>query len=201
MAPEVAPTNPPPSESEDVQTSRTRVVPQSENFQVPPEAPPTLAYEGSSFDEVAREALRAAEGIIREVDPLAAPNPPPALMEDPLLGIEDFLVEEHVDLALLWPGTPRSRLHQLRDRPKRHTRFPSSSMMVSRHFLQNRNVRNKTKIQVLTSFSLQMTFSVSLDPCQLRGTRFNSQLSPSLSPGTGPREKKWKVLFLRELLP
>ena len=52
------------------------------------------ALEGVSFDEVAQEALKAAEEIFHEEDTSATPIPPTALVEDPLLSVEDFLVEE-----------------------------------------------------------------------------------------------------------
>ena len=69
--PEVALMDLHPSRSEDVPTSWTGIASEFENSQVPLEAPSTTAYEGNSFDEVAREALKAAEEIFREEDTLA----------------------------------------------------------------------------------------------------------------------------------
>ena len=67
------------------------MAPGSENSKVPPEAPSMLAPEESTFDEVAREALKAAEKIFHEGDTLATPIPPAAWIEDPLLRIKDIL--------------------------------------------------------------------------------------------------------------
>ena len=52
--------------------------------------------EGASFEEVARQALRATEEIFREKNPLSMPNLLSALAEDSLLNIEDFLVERNL---------------------------------------------------------------------------------------------------------
>ena len=60
----IAPFDPHPSGSEDIPISHTGVLLESKNSQVPLEAPSTMAPEGSSFDEVAREALKAAEKVI-----------------------------------------------------------------------------------------------------------------------------------------
>ena len=46
---------------------------------MPSEAPSMMAPEESSFDEVAREALKAAEEISREANSSATPSPPVAL--------------------------------------------------------------------------------------------------------------------------
>ena len=89
--------DPHPSGSEDIPISYTGVPPESKNSQVPPEAPSTMAPEGSSFDEVAREALKAAEEIFREENPSATPSLLAALVEDPFLSVEDFVKERRVD--------------------------------------------------------------------------------------------------------
>ena len=60
-----------------------------------------MVPKGGSFDEVAREALKAAEEIFREEGSSATPNPPAALTEDPLLSVEDFLEEEQGYLTRL----------------------------------------------------------------------------------------------------
>ena len=60
---------------------------------MPPEAPSKIAPEESSFDEVARDALKAAEEIFREENSSATPNLPAALANCPLLSVEDFVEE------------------------------------------------------------------------------------------------------------
>ena len=52
---------------------------------------------GLSFEEVAREALKDAEEVFREEGPSAMPNPLAALVEDPLLSVEDFIEEGRAD--------------------------------------------------------------------------------------------------------
>ena len=69
---------------------------------------------GVSFEKVTREALKDAEEVFREEDPSATPNPSTALVEDPLLSVEDFIEEGRVDPtpsesnALLKPTSPAS---------------------------------------------------------------------------------------------
>ena len=92
--------DPPPFASEDVLTSQTQVAPEFEKSQAPPEAPSTMIPEEGSFDVAAREALRAAEEILYEGSS-STPNPSMALIEDPLLSVEDFLIEEQGDLTPL----------------------------------------------------------------------------------------------------
>ena len=88
------PLDPHPFGSGDFPTFRTGVIPESENSQVPPEDSSTMAPEASFYDEVAREALKAAEEIFREEDTSTTTIPLADLMEDPPLSVEDFLGEE-----------------------------------------------------------------------------------------------------------
>ena len=60
----MAPSDPPPSRSEDVPAPWTKVV--LEKSRVPPESSWTTVPEGGSFHEVTREALKAAEELFRE---------------------------------------------------------------------------------------------------------------------------------------
>ena len=92
--PEIAPDHPPSSGGKGVPDSQTGVPPESENSQAPLEAPLTTTSEGASFEEVARQALRATEEIFREENPSATPNPPSVPKEDPPLSVEDFLLED-----------------------------------------------------------------------------------------------------------
>ena len=64
---------------------------ESKKSQVPPRASSTTVPDGVSFDEVAQEALKAAEEIFHEEDTSATPIPPTALVEDPHLSVEDFV--------------------------------------------------------------------------------------------------------------
>ena len=76
---------------------------------MPLDVPSGMALEERAFDKVAREALRAAEEVIRGAIPSDQPIPPLAMVEDPLLCIEDLLEEERVDPAI-----------SLSDKPPRH---------------------------------------------------------------------------------
>ena len=89
--------DPPLSGSEDVPALQTRVDPDSENSQAPPKTSLRTAPEGVSFDEVAREALKATEEIFRKEDTSATPNPRIALVEDPHLSVEDFLAQKRAN--------------------------------------------------------------------------------------------------------
>ena len=61
--------------------------------QAPPRTSLKITPEGVSFGKAAQQALKATEEIFHDGHPAVAPNPPLALVEDPLLNIEDFLVE------------------------------------------------------------------------------------------------------------
>ena len=93
--------DPPPSGSEDVPTSQTRVITESEKVQALSEAPSTTGPDGGSFDDVAREALRAAKEIIREDGSSATPSTPVVLTKDP-----PIVVEEQEDLTPLGSDIP-----------------------------------------------------------------------------------------------
>ena len=95
----MSPFDPHPSGSEDVLTSQSGVFPKSEKSQALLEALSTTVPEGGSFEDVAREALKAVEEIIREDDSSASPSPPVTLTEGPPLVVEDFLVEKQEDLT------------------------------------------------------------------------------------------------------
>ena len=60
---------------------------------------PGTTLEDASFGEAARQALSAAEEIFREQSPIAS-SPPTNLTRDPLLSVDDFVVE-HVSPSLL----------------------------------------------------------------------------------------------------
>ena len=68
-------------------------VPESEISQVPLENPPTAICEGVLFSEAAQTAFLVSEEIFREPPPVA-PSPPRALVQEPLLSVEDFTVEQ-----------------------------------------------------------------------------------------------------------
>ena len=103
---EVSPADPPPSGSDDVPTSRTEIFRKFENSQVPPDDPSETANNGRAFDEVAREALTAADEAIQGAIPSDSPVPPPPMMEDPSLSIEDLLGEEYANPASYMPDAP-----------------------------------------------------------------------------------------------
>ena len=90
----MSPFDPHPSGSEDVLTSQSGVFPKSEKSQALLEALSTTVPEGGSFEDVARNALKPVEGIIREDGSSASPIPSVGLREDPPLVVKDFFVEE-----------------------------------------------------------------------------------------------------------
>ena len=73
---------------------------------MPLEVPSETAREGRAFDEVAQEALRAADEVIQGANHSGSPIPPSAMVKDPLLSVEDLLREEHANLALYLPDAP-----------------------------------------------------------------------------------------------
>ena len=81
---------------------------------MPLEVPSETAREGRAFDEVAREALRAADEVIQGANHSGLPIPPSAMVKDPLLSIEDLLREEHADLALSLPHAPSTEVSPVR---------------------------------------------------------------------------------------
>ena len=68
-------------------------IPESKNSQVPRKNPPTAIREGVLFGEVAQKAFVTTKEIFREAPPIA-PSPPPAMVQDPLLSVEDFAMDQ-----------------------------------------------------------------------------------------------------------
>ena len=66
---------------------------QTESRSTPEVARPAAPGEGVLFSEAAQKAFVATEEIFREPHP-GAPSPPSALVHDPLLSVEDFVVEQ-----------------------------------------------------------------------------------------------------------
>ena len=56
-----------------------------------------MTCEGVFFSESSQQVLKATEEIFHDGHPVVAPILPPTLVEDPLLSVEDFLVEGQVD--------------------------------------------------------------------------------------------------------
>ena len=79
--------------AKDSEAPMTTPVQESKNSKAPRENSPRPVREGVLFGEVAQKAFVATEEIFREPPPVA-PSPPPALVRDPLLRIEDFVVEQ-----------------------------------------------------------------------------------------------------------
>ena len=75
----------------DSEAPPTTSIPESENSQAPQENSPAATREGVSFGEAAQTVLVATKEIFREHPPVA-PSPPSALVQDPLLSVEDFTV-------------------------------------------------------------------------------------------------------------
>ena len=78
--------------AKDSEAPVTTPIQESENLQAPRENS-LRTVRGVLFGEAAQKAFVATEEIFRE-PPLVAPSPPPALVRDPLLSVEDSVVEQ-----------------------------------------------------------------------------------------------------------
>ena len=81
------------STAKDSEAPVTTSIQESENSQAPRENSLRTVRKENLFGEAAQKAFVATEVIFREPLPVA-PSPPPALVRDPLLSVEDFVVEQ-----------------------------------------------------------------------------------------------------------